>query len=679
MTVQTEDTPFRARGLWVPVGVLMTAMLLAALDQTIPSTALPTISSEFGGMEPECWVITAYLLAMIASAVAWGRIGDEFGRKPLFMVAIAVFLIGSALCGLAWNMHSLIIFRALQGLGGGGVIVLTLAIVGDLVPPGDRGRYQGILGAIYGVCSVAGPVFGGFFDSLSWRWIFFINLPLCVVILAVVAIVLPQRLEREPHPVDYVGMVLLTAAMCLVLLTILGAIRYQWPALKIILFGSTAGAMIGGMVIAWWFTQRRAREPILPPHLFRNPVFVVGSAIDFVAGFVLFGSITYLPAFFQVVAGVSVAISGVHLLPMVLALFAMSLLSGHLISATGTYRIYPIAGMAVTALALFLFSRTDHLTPTMTVGLYLCLLGLGLGLVVQVPLIAVQNAVDYRDLGVATSGVMLFRAIGALMGITVFNATFSHRLDGRVARALSGVKLPEGFDPESIQRDPRALYQLSPSQRAQFIDTYADSFHTMFEVAIPIALAGLVLGLLLRDVPLRATTAGSDLGQCLGGAPTARSSRDEIERMLFRLIRSDPEARRKVRDVYRDLGAQIGIDCPPNGLWALCRIARLGPVTPAELADRYGETVREERPFVNRLIAEGLVDQKDTDMVITDAGQAVTEQLHEAMRQVLVQLLAGWSPEDYPELLELLVRLSRESLYDDDAGLAGAGTAPQNT
>jgi DNA-binding MarR family transcriptional regulator len=293
-------------------------------------------------------------------------------------------------------------------------------------------------------------------------------------------------------------------------------------------------------------------------------------------------------------------------------------------------------------------------------------------------MIAVQNAVDYRDLGVATSGVMLFRAIGALTGITVFNATFSHRLDGRVAKALSGVRLPKGFDPISIQRDPQALYQLPPSQRGQFIDTYADSFHTMFEVAIPIALAGLVLGIFLREVPLRPTTTAFDLGQCLGGTPTARSSRDEIERLLLKLLHTDSAARQKVHDVYRDLGAQIGIDCPPGSLRALCQIVRLGPVTRAELARQSGESADQDRTYVNRLIAEGLVDQDDSVLKITDAGETVTEELHEAMRQVLVQSLEGWSPENYPELLELLIRMSRESMYDD-AGLARADTPPHVT
>ncbi|MBC6460111.1 MFS transporter [Actinomadura sp. HBU206391] len=676
MTVQPDDTPFSTRGLWATLGVLTTALMLAALDQTIVSTALPTISSEFGRTKPECWVITAYLLALISSAVVWGRLGDQFGRKPLFMVAIVVFLAGSALCGQAWSLDSLIFFRALQGLGGGGVIVLSLAIVGDLVSHRDRGRYQGFLGAIYGVCSVAGPVLGGFFvDHLSWRWIFFINLPLSVVILASLAIVLPQRPDSERRPVDYVGMVLLTAAVCITLLTVLGVIRYGWPLRKIIELGSMAGAVIVALVLAWWFSERRAREPVLPPHLFRNPVFVMAAAIHFVVGFVLFGTITYLPAFFQAVSGASVTSSGVLLLPMVLALLATSLAAGYLITATGRYRIYPIAGMAVTAWALLLFSSMDDLTSTMWVSLYLCLLGIGLGLVVQVPLIAVQNTVGYRELGVATSGVMLFRVIGALTGITVFNATFSRRLDVRVAEALSGVELPRGFDPESIQRDPRVLHELAPSYRAEFIDAYAQSFHTMFEVAIPIALAGLVLGLFLRQVPLRTTAAGSDLGQCLGGTPSARSSRDEIERLLFRLIRSDPEARQKIRDVYRNLGAKLGVDCPSNSLWMLCRIAKLGSVTPAELADAAGGTVEEDRPFITRLVAEGLVNQGDTNLAVTEAGQTVTEQLHDAMREALVQLLEGWSPEDSPELLELLVGLSREGMCEAD--LARTDTAPQ--
>ncbi|MBC6465670.1 MFS transporter [Actinomadura alba] len=660
-----------AQGRTVSVGVLMVAMLLAALDQTIPCTALPVMNGEFKGLRPECWVITAYLLAMIASAVTWGRLGDQLGRKPLLMVAIGLFFAGSALCGQAWSMDSLIGFRVLQGLGAGGVIVLTLAMVRELFPPRERSRYLGILGAIYGVCSVTGPVFGGFFtDQLSWRWIFLVNLPICVVILTTLAIVLPERPERERRSVNYMGMALLAVAMCLILLTVLGLVRYHWSDYRVLLTGS-AGVV---MTLAWWFTERRMREPALPPRLFRNPVFVVGGAIDFVVGFVLFGSITYLPALLQAVSGASATISGVHLLPLVLPLLAFSVLTGYLIGASGRYRVYLVAGMLITTMALILLSGVSTTTSTFEMALSLCMLGIGLGLAVQVPVMAVQNAVDYRDLGVATSGVTLLRSIGALMGITIFNAIFSHRLNLRVAEALSGATLPVGFNPESIQHDPTALRRLPPAQRGEFIDAYARSFHTMFEVAIPVVLAGVLLALILREVSARVTMQGSDLGHCLGGAPTGCSSRSEIERMIFRLLRNDPEARQAVREVYRDLGAQIGVDCPPSSLWMLCRIERLGAVSPTALAEWAGETVDEGRPYVNRLIAEGLVSHGDADLLITDAGKVVTERLHESMREVLVRLLADWSPEDCPELLELLVRLSRESLWDD-ADLLPTGRA----
>ena len=657
MAVHTERVVADIRDRPIIVGALMVAMALAALDQTIPSTALPMIYSEFDELKPQCWIITAYLLAMIATVVAWGRFSDRFGRKPLLMIALAGFLTGSALCGLAWNLNTLIAFRTVQGAGAGGILVLTLGVVRDLASPRDRGRYQGVFGAIYGVCSVVGPVLGGFFvDHLSWRWIFFVNLPIGMILLAVLSIALWNRGAQDRHTMNSLSLALLAVGICLVLLTIVGVIRYHWPAGQIMLTGGAA-VMIGAF---WWIVERRAPEPLLPARLFRCPVFSVGVALDFVVGFIVFGSLVYLPAFLQIVSGVSAAVSGVYLLPLVVPLLGMQFLVGRLISARRTYRIHAVVGMAVTMAGLFLLSRIEPFTVEPTVSLSLCLLGLGLGMVAQVPVIAVQNAVPYRDLGAATSAVMLFRAVGALLGITVFNVAFSHHLSVSVARALSGVRPPQGFDPESIQRNPKALYDLGPDQRAQFIQAYTESFQTMFRYAIPVAFLGLLLGLLLREVRLRATAGNSDLGQCLGGAPTVPSSHSEIQRLLFQLLRRDERAKEQVKDVYRGLGARDGTACSAAGMWMLCRLSRAGSMLAEDLEEQAGELGRPAGSIVDQLVAQGLAHRSDGKVEISEAGLAATRRMHESMRRVLAGLLEGWSPDDDPELLELLVRLSRE-------------------
>lgn len=426
----------------VSIGALLLGLLLAALDQTIVSTALPTIVSDLGGLEHLSWVVTAYLLASTAATPLWGKLGDQYGRKRLFQIAIVIFLVGSALCGLAQSMPQLIAFRALQGLGGGGLIVLSMAIVGDVVSPRERGRYQGLFGAVFGATSVLGPLLGGLFtEHLSWRWVFYINLPVGVVALAVIATALHIPRKSTRHVIDYLGTFLIAAvATCLVLVASLGGTTWGWGSPQIIGLAVLGVVLIGAFVAV----ERRAAEPVLPLKLFRVRTFTLAAVISFIVGFAMFGAMTYLPTFLQVVQGISPTMSGVHMLPMVFGMLISSTGSGQVVSRTGRWKVFPIAGTGITALGLLLLHRLDENSSTAEMSAYFFVFGLGLGLVMQVLVLIVQNAVSYEDLGVATSGATFFRSIGASFGVAIFGTIFASRLGDKLTDALRGTSLPHG-------------------------------------------------------------------------------------------------------------------------------------------------------------------------------------------------------------------------------------------
>ena len=636
-------------GVLVSIGALLLGMLLAALDQTIVSTALPTIVSDLGGLDHLSWVVTAYLLAATAATPLWGKLGDQYGRKRLFQTAIVIFLIGSALCGAAQDMAQLIAFRALQGLGGGGLIVLSMAIVGDLVPPRERGRYQGLFGAVFGATSVLGPLLGGLFTQhLSWRWVFYVNLPVGVVALAVIAAVLHIPRTARRHVIDYLGTFLIAAvATCLVLVASLGGTTWAWGSWQIV---GLAGL---GVVLAVAFVaaERRAAEPVLPLKLFRVRTFTLAALISFVVGFAMFGAMTYLPTFLQVVQGISPTMSGVHMLPMVLGLLLASTASGQIVSRTGRWKVFPIAGTAITTLGLLLLHQLDEHSSTAELSGFFFVFGLGLGLVMQVLVLIVQNAVPYEDLGVATSGATFFRSIGASFGVAVFGTVFAGRLGDQLTDAFRGVRLPPGISVDTLEADPRGIAALPPGLHPPALHAYAVSITDVFLYAAPVAFLGFVLAWFLKEDRLRGSVTAPDVTETLASNPVERSSYDEVCRALS--VLGTREGR---REIYRKITARAGYDLLPATSWLLLRMRRHGSVEPGVLADAMPVPLTVVMEAARQAEERRLAVRQGVDMVLTDQGREVADRLAEAREESLAELLGDWWGPDRPTDLQRLVR-----------------------
>ena len=613
MATQTSRPPAAV------LGALMVVMLLASLDQTIVSTALPTIVRDLGGLQHLSWVVTSYLLAITVVTPLYGKLGDQYGRKLVLQGALVLFLVGSALCGAAQGMTELIAFRAIQGLGGGGLMVSAQAAIGDVVPPRDRGRYTGLFGAVFGVSSIIGPLIGGFFTSnLSWRWIFYVNLPLGALALATLAFALHTPTERKPHRIDYAGSALLAVGLAsLVLLTTLGGKQLAWASVGTVLLAVLA---IGALV-AFVRVERRAAEPILPPGLFRDRVFSVTSAVGFVVGFAMFGALTYLPLYQQVVRGQSPTSSGLQLFPLMVGLLVASILSGQAIARTGRYKAFPIAGTALTVVGLLLMSGLDQSTGTVEAGAYMLVLGTGLGLVMQVLILAVQNSVSYSDLGVATSGATLFRSIGGSLGTAILGAIFSTRLNDQLAANVP--------------------------QKAAF----TGALTTVFTVAAGIALVAFLLSWMIEERPLRQTVESPGLDDVFA-APRDCDSTVELGRELSRAV-----GRERAREFVEDAGARAGIDLSLPQAIVLSRVAHDFPLdVPA-----FPDVSKEE---AGRRGAAALAELRDRGLVggeparLTHEGGRVYDSYLAARTAALRTLVDEWEPDQNPEIDPIIRRLA---------------------
>ncbi|MER7722909.1 MDR family MFS transporter [Streptomyces sp. NPDC096323] len=644
---------------------IVLGILLAALDQTIVGTALPTIVSDLGGAAHMSWVVTAYLLAETVATVLVGKFGDLFGRKIVFQLSAIIFITGSFLCGLATNMTLLIVWRGLQGIGAGGLMVTSMALIADVIPLRDRGKYQGAIGAVFGVSTVIGPLLGGLFtDHLTWRWAFYVNVPIAIVVVIAAARTIPSVKAAGRPVIDYLGIALVTVgASSLILATSWGGNEYAWGS------GVIIGLFVLGLVALALFclVEFRAKEPMLPMRLFGNPVFTVCSILSFIVGFAMLGAMIYLPTYLQYVDGDSATLSGVRTLPMVIGLLAASIFSGNVVSKTGRYRIFPIVGSLVMAVGLFLLSRMGPDSGVWLESLYMLVLGLGIGLCMQVLTIAVQNTVDYADLGTATSGVTFFRTLGSSFGTAVFGTIYANslgpNLEDRVAEAARA-----GGDPAVLAKasqSPQALHALPDAQSAPLAQAYADTLHTVFLWTVPVAVLGFLVALFLKEVKLRDTArAGStDMGEGFA-SPSAGDSARLLEFSVAKVLRRvDPDTARRIvasSDTRLDMA----------GAWAVMQVElftrMVGHAGLRLIAARHRIPPEVLVPVFDRMIEEGYLTGDGHLFTHTAAGSREARTITDAWSHWLTEQLGDQREQADDARLRAAVDVIAKRLLAED-------------